>query len=121
MQRYPYLDNDMDFTRPDSTGSGGYINYIGGGYHSPESLTTAPQFAGISRFPTITFGSGTVTVGSNGEYCLYSDPTGYSTVICYLAANTMDGGALPFLSFCDIHYQSTGIGTKNKAPNFYVP
>ena len=25
----------------------------------------------------------------------------------------------PFLLFCDIHYQSTNIGTKNRAPNFY--
>ena len=83
IQRYPYLDNDLDFTRPDSPGSGGYINYIGGGYHTPESITSAPQFAGISIFPTVSFGSGTITVGSNGEYCLYSDPTGYSTVIPY--------------------------------------
>ena len=27
---------------------------------------------------------------------------------------------VPFLHYVDIHYQSTGIGTKNKAPNFYT-
>lgn len=34
-----------------------------------------------------------------------------------LAAETL--AANPFLHFVDIHYQSTGIGTLNKAPNFY--
>ena len=37
-----------------------------------------------------------------------------------LTANTMDGGALPFVHFIDIHYQSTNIPTKGKAPNFYL-
>jgi hypothetical protein len=34
-----------------------------------------------------------------------------------LTGNT--SGVNPFLQFCDIHYQSTNIGTKNKAPGFY--
>ena len=34
-----------------------------------------------------------------------------------LSAN--NSGVQPFLLFCDIHYQSTNIGTKNRAPNFY--
>ncbi len=29
-------------------------------------------------------------------------------------------GSSVFVDFCDCHYQSTGIGTKNKAPNFYT-
>ena len=35
---------------------------------------------------------------------------------------TITGGApnSPFVFFLDIHYQSTGIGTKNRAPDFYV-
>ena len=35
---------------------------------------------------------------------------------------TITGGSpnLPFIHFADIHYQSTGIGTKQKAPNFYT-
>lgn len=32
---------------------------------------------------------------------------------------TIGGGGALFVHTCDIHYQSTGIGTKNKAPNFY--
>jgi hypothetical protein len=36
-----------------------------------------------------------------------------------LNSNTMDGGAKPFLHEVDIHYQSTNIGTKDKAPPFY--
>lgn len=34
------------------------------------------------------------------------------------AADTLNQN--PFLHYVDIHYQSTGIGTKQKAPNFYV-
>lgn len=37
-----------------------------------------------------------------------------------LIANTMNGTPEPFLHTVDIHYQSTGIPTKNKAPNFYT-
>ena len=35
---------------------------------------------------------------------------------------TIGGGApnVPFVFAIDIHYQSTTVGTKNKAPNFYV-
>jgi hypothetical protein len=43
----------------------------------------------------------------------------------YLSANdlTFSGGGLapePFLHFVDLHYQSTGMATKNKSPNFYT-
>lgn len=35
------------------------------------------------------------------------------------SANTdMNGDAKPFLHSFDIHYQSTNVATKNKAPNF---
>jgi hypothetical protein len=37
-----------------------------------------------------------------------------------LTANTMDNLAKPFLHTTDIHYQSTGIPTKNKAPDFWT-
>ena len=40
----------------------------------------------------------------------YRDPTD--------VADTLN--QVPYMHFCDIHYQSTGIGTKAKAPNFYV-
>jgi len=42
----------------------------------------------------------------------------------YLSANniTVASGSVPapFLLEADIHYQSTNIGTKQKAPNFYT-
>jgi hypothetical protein len=37
-----------------------------------------------------------------------------------LTGNTMDGAAKPFVHKVDIHYQSTGLPTKNKAPDFWV-
>lgn len=52
------------------------------------------------------------------------EPDSVIKVRCFLSANaiTVSSGLTPepFLHFCDIHYQSTGIGTKQKAPNFYV-
>lgn len=45
---------------------------------------------------------------------------GLIEVRCYLSANSMNGTPEPYLKFVDIHYQSTGIPTKNKAPNFYT-
>jgi len=47
-------------------------------------------------------------------------------ILCraYLSATTItvDSGQVPdpFLHFVDIHYQSTGVGTKNKSPNFWT-
>lgn len=45
-------------------------------------------------------------------------------IICriYLDSNdllTTGATVNPFVHYVDLHYQSTGIGTKNKAPNFY--
>lgn len=39
---------------------------------------------------------------------------------CYLSANTMNGGVLPFLLFIDLHYQSNNLATKQKAPDFWT-
>jgi len=42
-------------------------------------------------------------------------------IICIrttLLQNTMS--VEPFVHFVDLHYQSTGVGTKNKSPNFYT-
>lgn len=43
---------------------------------------------------------------------------GLILVRVYLSANT--GAIKPFLHTADIHYQSTNMATKQKAPNFYV-
>lgn len=49
---------------------------------------------------------------------------GLVIVRAYLSANnlTVSAGSVPapFLHMVDIHYQSSNIATKNKAPNFYV-
>ena len=36
------------------------------------------------------------------------------------SANTMSAATSPFCFCADLHYQSTGITTRNKAPNFYA-
>jgi hypothetical protein len=45
---------------------------------------------------------------------------GLVIVIVSLSANTLNAATDPFLHLCDVHYQTTSIGSKNKAPNFYV-
>ena len=37
-----------------------------------------------------------------------------------VSANTMSAATNPFIFTADLHYQSTGIGTKGKAPSFYA-
>jgi hypothetical protein len=46
------------------------------------------------------------------------EPDGLMLVRVYLSANT--GAVEPFLHYADLHYQTTNVGTKQKAPNFYV-
>jgi len=52
------------------------------------------------------------------------EPDGLILVRITIQANniTVSSGLVPkpFLHFVDLHYQSTNIGTKQKAPNFYV-
>lgn len=48
------------------------------------------------------------------------EPDGIFLVRVYLSANTLSPATNPFLHYADMHYQSTGIGTKQKAPDFYA-
>ncbi len=52
------------------------------------------------------------------------EPDGVIILRLELTTNaiTVSGGGVPdpFIHYADIHYQSTNIGTKQKAPNFYV-
>jgi hypothetical protein len=52
------------------------------------------------------------------------EPDGLILVRAYLSANdiTVSSGLVPdpFLHFVDIHYQSTGLGTKQKSPDFWT-
>ena len=51
------------------------------------------------------------------------EPDGVILCRVYLSANnmTVSAGAVPapVLHYCDVHYQSTNMATKQKAPNFY--
>jgi len=44
---------------------------------------------------------------------------GMILVRAVLQSNTMDDSALPFVHTVDLHYQSRGLPTKNKSPDFY--
>lgn len=49
------------------------------------------------------------------------EPDSLILVRNYLSAyNIVGGTGSVFMHYCDIHYQSTGIGTKQKSPDFYV-
>ena len=48
------------------------------------------------------------------------EPDGVVLMRVFLSANTMAGATDPFMHYCDLHYQSTGIGTKQKTPDFYT-
>lgn len=48
------------------------------------------------------------------------EPDGLFLVRVELTGNTMDAAAKPFLHAVDIHYQSTGLATKQKAPDFWT-
>ena len=47
------------------------------------------------------------------------EPDGVILVRTFLSANSLSPATNPFLHYVDIHYQSTSLGTKQKAPNFY--
>lgn len=49
------------------------------------------------------------------------EPDGVIMMRVELNANNMTGATPdPFIHYVDIHYQSTNIGTKEKAPDFYA-
>lgn len=48
------------------------------------------------------------------------EPDGLLLLRIILSTNTISGGVKPFVHFCDVHYQSTDVPTKQRTPNFYV-
>lgn len=48
------------------------------------------------------------------------EPDGLLLCRLEMTANTINDGTDPFIHAIDIHYQSTGVGTKQKAPDFYT-
>jgi hypothetical protein len=85
-------------------------------------ITTVTQAAStvqyqhmIAEIP-ISSAGGSATLLDNALF----EPDGIFMIRVRLTANTVNGGPEPFAFLADMHYQSTGIGTKNKAPNFYA-
>jgi hypothetical protein len=48
------------------------------------------------------------------------EPDGVLISRVFLSANSMNGTPEPFMHFADVHYQSTSLGTKQKAPDFWT-
>lgn len=73
----------------------------------------------ISEIPLSVAGGSATELDSNEI-----EPDGVILLRTELVANnlTVSGGLVPdiFIHYVDIHYQSTNIGTKQRAPNFYV-
>ena len=62
-------------------------------------------------------------LGGAGDALLRSEDMEVDTLILCnvkLTGNTMDGGAIPFVHRVDLHYRSTGIGTKNRNADFWI-
>jgi len=82
-------------------------------------IATTPQY--IHRIDEVPWSS------NGGSATLFDsaliEPDGLVKMNCTLTSlPTITGGSTPrvFIDFIDLHYQSTGINTKQKAPNFYV-
>jgi hypothetical protein len=85
-------------------------------------ITTVTQNASTTQYQhmiaetPISSAGGSTTLIDNSLF----EPDGIFLVRVRLTANTMTGTPLPFVFLADMHYQSTGIGTKSRAPNFYA-
>jgi hypothetical protein len=84
--------------------------------------TTVTQSASTTQYQHMI--AETVISTAGGSATLLDSSTfetdGLIMVRCSLTGNTMSAATDPFLFLLDCHYQSTGIGTKQKAPNFFV-
>lgn len=80
------------------------------------NVTTTPQFRHRIEETQLTTAGGSATRGNTTDVETDGLIIGQ---IKLTTAPTVTGGSV-FLHYVDIHYQSTGIPTKNKAPNFHV-
>lgn len=81
------------------------------------NITNTPQYqTRIDEFVITTNGGGASSIDIN-----QIEPDGLIHVhFDWTTIPTITGGAAkPFAFYLDLHYQSSNIGTKNKAPNFY--
>jgi len=90
-------------------------------FHTPVILNVA-QDASLTRYQHLVVEGVCSSAGGVGGLLITEDieVDGMILVRFALTGNTMDGGAKPFIHKVDIHYQSTGLPTKNKAPDFWV-
>ena len=89
----------------------------------PASVTTTvTQTASTTQYQHMIAETVISTAGGSATLLNSSDfeTDGIVLVRCSLTGNTMSTATNPFLFLLDCHYQSTGIGTKQKAPNFFV-
>lgn len=85
-------------------------------------ITTVTQAASTVQYQHMISETVISTAGGSGTLLNSTDfePDGIIMVRTRLTGNTMNGAPQPFMFLCDLHYQSTGLGTKQKAPNFYT-
>jgi hypothetical protein len=85
-------------------------------------ITTVTQAASTVQYQhmiaetPISSAGGSATLIDNALF----EPDGIFMIRVRLTGNTVNGGPEPFAFLADMHYQSTGIGTKNKSPSFYA-
>lgn len=84
--------------------------------------TTVTQTASTTQYQHMI--AETVMTTSGGSASLTDssiiEVDGLILVRTSLSGNTINGTPTPFVHYVDIHYQSTQMSTKNKAPNFYA-
>jgi len=80
-------------------------------------ITTTPRYQHRIDEAIISGSAATATLMDRGLIA----PDGLLLITLKLTTlPTLGGGGKLFIHTCDIHYQSTNIGTKQKAPDFYV-
>ena len=84
------------------------------------NLTNIP--ASLVRYQhVVTEGQLSAAAGAGGLLVTEDlEPDGVILCRLEMTANTMDGGAIPFVHQIDVHYQSTNLPTIQKAPDFYT-
>jgi hypothetical protein len=86
---------------------------------STPNIATIPQYEHMISEVVMSSAGGSASLLDNALI----EPDGIIQMNMTVATiPTITGGSVnePYIMYADVHYQSTGIGTKQKAPNFYV-
>ena len=91
-------------------------------FSAPVAITLANVPASPIRYQHMITETQLSATGGVGGLLVTEDLEVDGLLLCRLelTGNTMDGGALPFVHAIDIHYQSTGLPTKQRAPDFWT-